>query len=365
MEVLPVNHMHAEVNFTEFNVTTEFSNESFWDVPTFPPLTLTAQVTKTFAYTVLLFISIFGNASILWSVYIDPRLKTTTNFLIANMALGDLLLTFDMVFTMVKIIRDSESWVIQGEVGLALCKLLQYLSDVSFGVAMYSCLFIALDRYYAVAKPLKGNFTKTKLKYVVAFIWGFSAVISTPVLYSFKTVYNEDQQLHCIEDWLSHSTLTTAILEAHFVLTSVIMTFVPVAIVICLYVMVVVAMYQHPIPSTAHVARRRKQNQKVLKMAVSIVVLFCTSWLFVEILSLLYKYSTILDDAMTLKAINDLYFAAVFIILSSTTHQFFIFLVFVDSYRENFKKILMGCFRCGKKTLILNSSNSTSVRSFH
>lgn len=355
-----------ESNYIEFEFNdTQVGNETYWEGLASQPTSTAETVAKAFAYSVLFIVSIFGNSSMLWAVRTDPRLKTTTNILIANMAVGDLLLTLnEMLLSIVNIIRGSDSWVIPGQLGIALCKVFQFLSDVSFGVAIYTCVFIAVDRYCAVARPFKRTFSGNRLKYIIAFIWLFPAVISSPVLYTYKTLTESGLQ-YCIEDLFTPSIFALKLLKAHYICTSLLVTFLPVVLIVSLYVMIVVAMYKHrpPPTSTTQATRRLKQNKKILKMSVTIVTLFCVSWWFAEILALMYKFSNILHDSMPPIAVQNLYFTAVFIIMSSCTHQFFIFLFFVDTYRENFKRIFSRCFGvCCKNGLL--RYGSTSVRTF-
>ena len=52
---------------------------------------IAAKVCKTLAYCLLLVVSLLGNTLIVMVVYRDNKMRTTTNLLIVNMAVSDLL----------------------------------------------------------------------------------------------------------------------------------------------------------------------------------------------------------------------------------------------------------------------------------
>ena len=52
---------------------------------------IAAKVCKTRAYCLLLVVSLLGNTLIIMVVYRDNKMRTTTNLLIVNMAVSDLL----------------------------------------------------------------------------------------------------------------------------------------------------------------------------------------------------------------------------------------------------------------------------------
>ena len=51
------------------------------------------KLIKTFAYSVIMIISLFGNLAVIFIVLRNKRMWTTTNYLIVNMAASDLLIS--------------------------------------------------------------------------------------------------------------------------------------------------------------------------------------------------------------------------------------------------------------------------------
>ncbi|KAL9974616.1 hypothetical protein ACROYT_G011674 [Oculina patagonica] len=135
---------------------------------------LAAKVCKTLAYCLLLVVSLMGNTLIIMVVYRDDKMKTTTNLLIVNMAVSDLLVPiFAMPRANVEILYGNLRWLIDGGFGEALCKLTAFFQDISTAVSVQTLVAIAFDRFYAVWFPLKAARIKPR-----SYRRGFLAIFS-------------------------------------------------------------------------------------------------------------------------------------------------------------------------------------------
>lgn len=114
---------------------------------------------KTMVY--LMYISIFvvamfGNGIVCYIVISSPRMKTVTNFFIANLAVGDILMSlFCVPFSFVSILLLAY-WPF----GSVLCHLVNYSQAVSVLVSAYTLVAISVDRYIAIMWPLRPRITK-------------------------------------------------------------------------------------------------------------------------------------------------------------------------------------------------------------
>lgn len=326
------------------------------------------RVIKVTFYCVLFLVSLLGNISVIIAVARDNRLKSTTNILVANMAVSDTIITLlEIPKNVLHIIRTQQEWLVHGDLGEALCKLLPFIADVSFAISLYTCIFIAIDRYYAVAFPFRGGFSRSRLKYIIPGIWVFSAIVCSPFLYSHQLVKDMDEQLYCQEEW-SHGVMAT-MFKAHIILFIVLTTFLPILSCTILYLLIVYKIRKHKIPGArteqSERTRRERQNKNVLKMSVTIIGLLSVSWLFYEILNILETFTSVMND-LAPSVRNTLNFTSTFVLLTTCTHQFLIFLIFVDTYRQNFKRIFSSCV-CGWRRFVTvqpaqaDSSNPTKL----
>ena len=114
---------------------------------------------KTAVY--LLYIPIFvfavlGNGTVCYIVQSTPRMRTVTNYFIANLAVGDIVMTlFCVPFTFVSIFVLGY-WPF----GIAVCYLVNYSQAVSVLVSAYTLVAISIDRYIAIMWPLRPRITK-------------------------------------------------------------------------------------------------------------------------------------------------------------------------------------------------------------
>ena len=99
---------------------------------------------KTFAYCLVFLVSLAGNIVIGIIVFKTKAMRKPINFFIVNMAMSDLL------FPVFRIPKDiqllyTDSWLIGGSLGEALCKLVIFLTDSSLTVSIQSLVLIAVD----------------------------------------------------------------------------------------------------------------------------------------------------------------------------------------------------------------------------
>ena len=120
------------------------------------------RVGKTFAYCVLIVISLAGNTFIGIIVYKTKTMRKTTNFFIVNMAISDLLLSI-FLFPWILTGLYVDSGLNSGPLGQALCKLRHFLPYASLTVSIQSLVLIAVDRFGAVVFPLRSPFISSKL----------------------------------------------------------------------------------------------------------------------------------------------------------------------------------------------------------
>ena len=89
-------------------------------------------------------------------------MRKTTNFLIVNIAISDLLLPI-LLFPKIVTELYVDSRLISGSLGEALCKLHIFFSDVSTSVSIHTLALIAVDRFGAVVLPLRSPLISSKM----------------------------------------------------------------------------------------------------------------------------------------------------------------------------------------------------------
>lgn len=114
------------------------------------------QVTVYIMYISIFVVAMFGNGIVCYIVQSSPRMRTVTNYFIANLAVGDILMSlFCVPFSFVSILL-LHYWPF----GSVLCHLVNYSQAVSVLVSAYTLVAISVDRYIAIMWPLRPRITK-------------------------------------------------------------------------------------------------------------------------------------------------------------------------------------------------------------
>jgi hypothetical protein len=92
-------------------------------------------------------------------------------------------------------------------------------------------------------------------------------------------------------------------------------------------------------------------------MSVVIVGLFFLSWVWFDIYIFLLVLKKL--DHLSNSTIHELRFTAMFIAQTSCTYNFFIYLIFNNIYRQNFKPMILKCL-CSKPPGVETSSDKDS-----
>lgn len=114
------------------------------------------QIAVYIMYISIFVVAMLGNGIVCYIVTSSPRMRTVTNYFIANLAVGDILMSlFCVPFSFVSILL-LHYWPF----GSVLCHLVNYSQAVSVLVSAYTLVAISIDRYIAIMWPLRPRITK-------------------------------------------------------------------------------------------------------------------------------------------------------------------------------------------------------------
>ena len=187
---------HRYVAELSMNSTATGSSGS-WSCLNFSALKIGGTVT----YCLIIIFSLVANSLIVMIVYKTPNSRKPINYFIANMASSDLLFpVFSIPFKLP--LLHANSFLIGGQLGQVLCKLLPFFGNVSFVVSIQNLILIAVDRFGAVVFPLRSPLIRSKLcPFLILATWMFAIVFISPDLLTFELVeYPEGAR--CARRWL-------------------------------------------------------------------------------------------------------------------------------------------------------------------
>ena len=299
-----------------------------------------AKIGETFAYCLIFVVSLLGNSFIAIIVSKTHTLRKPINFFIVNMVMSDLLYPiFHFPWKVTNLHTDS--WLISGPLGHALCKLAPFLPDVSTVVSIQSLVLIAVDRFGAVVFPLRSPLISSKLcLFFILATWIIAMVVHSPYLVAFKLAVYPGQLL-CLGRW-NEAFGESFSVKNYFLTLIVVFFYIPIVMLTILYSIIVIMLKSKKRPgeqSTNAEQQRAKRNKNVLKMAIAIVSGFVLCWVPRSIAFLLFNFARDSLPCGFFIYWNTTWFMA----LSNCAINPCICFIFSSNYRNALKRLLR-CF---------------------
>lgn len=150
------------------------------------------NVLITISYTLIVLISLIGNSLVFKTIAFQPKMRTSTNILIAVLAVSDLLTTlFNIPFTVVDIILTD--WIF----GQFFCIFVSFIQANCVYVSSFTMAVIAINRWRAVYQTRVQGSSRNENKlcsglfFSIVMVWILAALHSLPhSMFNTIKVYN-------------------------------------------------------------------------------------------------------------------------------------------------------------------------------
>lgn len=161
-----------------------FSTSAF-SAPSFSGLDLLLDLKLVFIplYSAVVLVACSGNLLLIFLIWRNKKRHSTTNFLISNLALVDLVMCIFCVPLTASYAFDLRGWVF----GPHMCLFVTVMQSAAVYAAVLSLMAIAVDRYVVVAYPIRKRAGCQFCWGLVTLIWLSSLALSTPT--ALHTVY--------------------------------------------------------------------------------------------------------------------------------------------------------------------------------
>ncbi|XP_032581942.1 trissin receptor isoform X3 [Drosophila sechellia] len=207
-------------------------------------------------YTLVFCCCFFGNLLVILVVTLSRRLRSITNFFLANLAFADFCVGLFCVMQNLSIYL-IESWVF----GEFLCRMYQFVHSLSYTASIFILVVICMERYFAIVHPItcKQILTAARLRMVIVTVWITSAVYSTPKFVFSKTIKNihtqdgQEEEICVLDREMFNSKLLDMI---NFVLLYVM----PLLVMTVLYSKIAIALWRSSRGLTPHVVQHQHQQ---------------------------------------------------------------------------------------------------------
>ena len=209
--------------------------------------------------------------------------------------MSDLLYSIFWPPTRLSLIHSTNLWLIGGQFGQALCKLVHF-ADVSSIVSIQNLVLITVDRFVAVVFPLRSPLIRSKLcPFFILGTWIVAAAVVSPHLFSFQLVENSLGKMFCVERW--EEAFGESLSFGDYQLAgSILFRFIPVMLLAILYSIMLFKLKAlvHPGEQSANTQQQRnRRNRNVFQMSTAIVLVFFFCWLPFKTIILVIRYSSV------------------------------------------------------------------------
>lgn len=219
-------------------------------------------------------VAVLCNALIIHVVRVNLNMRTTTNYLIANMAIGDSIATITSSIATLAVLSNKPV-LIKNAIFTEYfqCRGIYALYFISMVCSIYSLVVITFDRFMAVTRPLKYKYLCSWTKYTIPLIWLISFVIPAHYIINIEFCEKADGKYYC---FAGKSPFDAALIfSIGFAL--------PHVVILGLYLIIAYKLWTRKVPGeNAPEVNAQSSSQKVAKkvtrMIVSILVAFEISW---------------------------------------------------------------------------------------
>lgn len=285
------------------------------------------MIGKIIVNALLLLASTSGNIAVIVILMKNKRFNVPTNELyIISLAFADLIVA--LFYIPVNVLTDyfKGLWLL-GPVG---CKLLNYIRLTAITNVELTLVAIAVDRYFAICRPLWHNKSADRTRKVIIGLWLLSALLMSPYLYILRettfTFLDDKLTAHfCLRNYGSY---TFKIIVVVFQFTA--LYIIPLSIVIISYGKV--ALRIRASITTSRNIMRKKQRAVICVVVITLVFIVC--WTPVWTIQM---YKELSNEGYYADWEKELLFWSVFVANISTIIHPTIYAVFGQNLREKLR----------------------------
>ena len=297
-------------------------------------------------YAAIVFSGVIGNGIIITIVRKTPSMHTTTNYLLMNLAVADLLTLllcpglYDFALTKVRL---------QGFLGDVICKLFagNAVVPITINVAVLTVCTIAVERYLALVKPFRNlRLTKDSVGYVIALLWLIALLTCVPDIQA-NTFDIESNKYPCKRPW----SLDEYYLHKSFIIfTCVCFGFLSFLIIFICYFEIVRGLYftQTICSETSASETERHEKKQLARLLIWLAIIFAVCSLpfasfFLYLISA--NHAAVLDKYETLYLLHRI---SRFLLFANSFFNPLLYALQSSNYRNNFRLLFKSKVRCCK-----------------
>ena len=300
----------------------------------------TSYIVGVTVYAVIVFIvAVAGNSLVIYIVCKREHMRNSTNILIANMAVGDILMACVFPYVL-KWLYVGLQWF-DTIVGTILCKFVHSIQVLSIACSVISLVFISLDRCVVIWFPMRRIFTNKVLKMCLVATWVFSTAFAMPLVVV-TTVRYDRGKYRCFEyGWPPGKA------KQNYVLSFFLGTYlIPLIITAVAYTLIAIKLCKRQLPGVQTLEYQKKAHEttrKAIIMLVTVVVVFAVCWLPLQAREIMLIYFP--KETAKLFTSNEVVIFFTWIGVLNSAINPCLYIIFSENFRREFGRILCCCMK--------------------
>ena len=274
-----------------------------------------------------------GNLLVIIVVVSNKQMRNTTNLLIINLAVADLLFIVICVpFTAAGYAMPT--WPF----GTVFCKIYQYMINVTAYASVYTLVLMSLDRYLAVVHAISSMTIRTERNAYVVIILSWVAImgLNTPILFQYELliyVFHGEERSACLNIRLIQDPQEGKIFYGCFFAFSYV---IPLTLVCILYGFMLNRLLYGGVPRGNQSAESLRSKKRVTRMVVMVVLIFALCWLPIQLI-LMIQYFGKYPESTVFVGIQ---IASNCIAYMNSCVNPLLYAFLSDNFRKSFRKLL-------------------------
>ena len=284
-------------------------------------------------------------------------MRNSTNTLIANMAVADLLMTIDIPYIL-KWFYVGGQWfgTLMGNI---LCSFLHSAQAGSLAASTFSLVAISLDRSFAILFPMKTIMTRNVVRFTIVMIWLCTLALTIPAMIASKNI--EKNGIYLCKD--SHGWEMAKMSETTYVTMLLLFGYtIPLVIITVSYCLAGLRLWSRKLPGHRNMVSNKKAqstSRRATAMLITVVIVFALSWLPWQVIEVIRNYNKKLAKAMP----KEIRMVMPWLGYANSAINPILYVIFSENFRQEFYRILCrGPSRKDRyrKTIISRSTMRTT-----
>ena len=221
-------------------------------------------------FSILTLINVVGNSLVILVIIRNRSMKTPLNYLVLHLAVADLT---GGVFVAPSVMLAPTTTYPPGLTGEVLCRLFTsaYIGWAALFSSVFTLVFIAFDRYYAIVKPLhiRHRITIEKLKIFIPACWIISAVLAFPEIFVWEF---DKRELFC------RLNRQTPMMKVFYTYGLFVFRLCPATIMLVLYSRVIRRLWFEKDANSVTLQAVRRSRTKITKTMLMLSTIYVICW---------------------------------------------------------------------------------------